>query len=130
MSTKKCKDKVKYKKRKDIAFVMNLNNLYNVMTKDDGGLINLRVDPALRSQFKAAAKMMGFKGMSGAIHFFIVKSINDQKERNPDEFARLLKAVEEEELRKKGLTPLETVKARSLGKANENEPKPKQKKRA
>lgn len=73
-----------------------MNYLYNVMTKDDG-FIQIRIDPKLRNQFKAAARLMGFKGMSGAIHHYIVKSVNEQRERSPLAFDEAVQEIAEAE---------------------------------
>ena|SRR5690348_14946164 len=78
----------------------NRDNLYNVMTNRDSALTNIRIDPQLRREFKAAARMMGFKGMSGALHFYMVKCVSEQKERDPDTFSRLLESLEQEETKK------------------------------
>jgi antitoxin component of RelBE/YafQ-DinJ toxin-antitoxin module len=51
-------------------------------------LINLRVDAEVREDFKLAVKLLGYKGMSQALHHFIVRTINEQREKYPQKFVR------------------------------------------
>jgi hypothetical protein len=79
----------------------NGGSLYGVMTAEKSALINLRVAVELRREIKVAARLMGFKSVTGALHHYIVKVIREQKEAHPQEFARMLAALEEEDREKR-----------------------------
>jgi hypothetical protein len=72
------------------------------MIDEKGALINLRVDLDLRREIKVAARLMGFKSVTGVLHHYIVRVIREQREAHPQEFARMLKAVEQEESARRG----------------------------
>jgi uncharacterized protein (DUF1778 family) len=51
-------------------------------------LINLRLRYETREEFRVAAELRGAT-MSGLLHQFIVRTIREEKEREPDAFAEL-----------------------------------------
>jgi hypothetical protein len=88
MSSKKCKDNVKHCVKRSIDLMESSCSLYDVMIeKDEGGLINFRIAKELREDFKIAAKLLGFKGMSGALYHYIVRTVSEQKTKHPDAFS-------------------------------------------
>jgi hypothetical protein len=48
-------------------------------------LVNIRMKPLTREEFRVAAELRGAT-MSGLLHQFIVKTIREEKERNPEMF--------------------------------------------
>ena len=50
-------------------------------------LLTVRVRPEVLKDFKIAAEVKGGT-MSGLIHMFVVQTIRDQKERNPEAFSK------------------------------------------
>ena len=55
-------------------------------------LVNLRLKPKTRDEFKVAAELRG-ASMSGLLHQFIVKTIREEKERCPEAFVQVSEAV-------------------------------------
>jgi hypothetical protein len=51
-------------------------------------LINLRLKPKTRDEFKVAAELRG-ASMSGLLHQFIVKTIREEKDRSPEAFVQV-----------------------------------------
>ena len=51
-------------------------------------LVNLRLKPKTRDEFKVAAELRG-ASMSGLLHQFIVKTIREEKERTPEAFVHV-----------------------------------------
>lgn len=51
-------------------------------------LINIRLKPDTREEFRIAAELRGAT-MSGLLHQFIVRTIREEKERDPEAFANL-----------------------------------------
>lgn len=59
----------------------------NFMAKTKTVLINLRIAESVRDGFKIVADLRGAT-LSGLIHQFIVKSIREEKERDPRAFVK------------------------------------------
>ena len=59
-------------------------------------LINIRLKPETREEFRISAELRGAT-MSGLLHQFIVRTIREEKERDPDAFANLQGASQSEE---------------------------------
>ncbi|HEV2862883.1 MAG TPA: hypothetical protein VGX48_17840 [Pyrinomonadaceae bacterium] len=57
-----------------------------------GARINLKIHPALREEFQAAARLRGGT-MSTLLHQYIVKVVREEKERDPQAFAETLTAI-------------------------------------
>lgn len=75
------------------------SSLYNVMTREDVDLsgnkdvlVNLRLRPDVRLEFKAVAELRGAT-MSGLLHQFIVKAIREERERDPVSFNKLVGVI-------------------------------------
>jgi hypothetical protein len=51
-------------------------------------LINIRLKPETREEFRIAAELRG-ASMSGLLHQFIVKTIREEKERDPQSFENI-----------------------------------------
>jgi hypothetical protein len=51
-------------------------------------LINIRLKPETREEFRIAAELRGAT-MSGLLHQFIVRTIREEKERDPEAFSNL-----------------------------------------
>jgi hypothetical protein len=62
------------------------NSLYNVKTK--GGLLNLKINPRTREEFKIAAELRGAT-MSSLLHQHIFQVIREEKREHPEAFAHL-----------------------------------------
>lgn len=85
-------------------------SLYNVMTLENKEkLINIRVKELQRDEFRVAAELRGAT-MSTLIHQFIVKTIREEKERDPDEFKLLLKEVRSQSEKENAATNRKEVK--------------------
>jgi|SRR5580704_1674993 hypothetical protein len=93
-------------------------------TKD--AVINVRVRPQVRLEFRAAAEMKGGT-MSGLIHQFIVKTIREERESDPVAFAEIQERLRQEPDDDGGilLVPIEDHAKRMIipviGRANEND---------
>jgi uncharacterized protein (DUF1778 family) len=92
------------------------NRKIEVEKERDGGLLNIRADAEMRRLFRAAAKLSGFKSTTGALHHFMVKTINDMREKRAAEFEEMLIRLDKEdaarELKAKSRQP--EIKAREL----------------
>lgn len=51
-------------------------------------LINIRLKPETREEFRISAELRGAT-MSGLLHQFIVRTIREEKERDPEAFANM-----------------------------------------
>lgn len=70
-------------------------NLGGVMRKKlKEALINLRVRPEVRDNFRVAADMRG-STMSGLLHQYIIRVIREEMENSPREFERRRQELEE-----------------------------------
>src|SRR5687767_9417302 len=61
-------------------------------------LINIRLKPETREEFRISAELRGAT-MSGLLHQFIVRTIREEKERDPEAFANLQSISSTEEVR-------------------------------
>ena len=59
-------------------------------------LINIRLKPETREEFRISAELRGAT-MSGLLHQFIVRTIREEKERDPEAFASMQVASPAEE---------------------------------
>jgi hypothetical protein len=59
-------------------------------------LINIRLKPETREEFRISAELRGAT-MSGLLHQFIVRTIREEKERDPEAFASLQGVTQTEE---------------------------------
>lgn len=50
-------------------------------------ILNLRLEPEIRDQFALAAKLRG-ASMSGLLHQFIIRTIREEKEMEPQAFKK------------------------------------------
>src|SRR5262249_301692 len=66
---------------------MESDILYRAMVNDSGDkvLINLKLDPWEREEFRLACKLRG-ASMSGLLHQYIVQTIRAERALNPDAF--------------------------------------------
>lgn len=72
-------------------------SLHNVSTRGQKTVrINLKINPAIRREFHAVAELRG-STVSNLIHQFIVKTIREEKERDPSGFQEALERVSESE---------------------------------
>ena len=63
--------------------------VFSVMIgKNKEVLINIRLKPETREEFRIAAELRG-ASMSGLLHQFIVKTIREEKERDPEAFENI-----------------------------------------
>jgi hypothetical protein len=60
-------------------------------------LINIRLKPETREEFRISAELRGAT-MSGLLHQFIVRTIREEKERDPKAFANLQGSSQTEEI--------------------------------
>jgi photoactive yellow protein len=70
-------------------------NLYNVMTSGTKDvLVNFRLRPDVRDEFKAVAELRG-STVSNLLHQYVIKLIREEKAHDPEEFARAVELVRE-----------------------------------
>lgn len=62
-----------------------MNYLYNVATKKEV-LVTIRIAENVRDEFKMAAELRG-STMSGLMHQFIIRTIREEKQQQPQAFA-------------------------------------------
>lgn len=61
--------------------------MLRVVAKNREKLLTVRVSPDVLWDFKIAADLKGAK-MSSLVHMFVVQTIRDSKERNPEAFKK------------------------------------------
>jgi uncharacterized protein (DUF1778 family) len=83
--------------------------MVNVKTsKGKDKIINLRVAPEKRLEFKTASRLRGAT-MSGLLHQFMVKTIREEKDRDIAEFEKTLEVIRSEELAETLKAPVNIV---------------------
>ena len=83
------------------------SNLYNVMTNGNKEvLVNFRLRPDVRDEFKAVAELRG-STMSNILHQYAIKLIREERERDPKGFAKMVASVKEAEELSKMASPSE-----------------------
>lgn len=73
------------------------SSLYNVMTEEavtKEVLVNFRLRPDVRDEFKAVAELRG-STMSGLLHQYAIKLIREEKERDPVGFTKRVAVIKQ-----------------------------------
>lgn len=73
------------------------SSLYNVMTQEAATkevLVNFRLKPDVRDEFKVVADLRG-STMSGLLHQYVIKLIREEKERDPVAFTERIAVIQQ-----------------------------------